>query len=314
MTDLADTRTAPGIAPPNAAVLRIMDALHLAATAHANQRRKGAAQEPYINHLIEVASLVAEATGGQDETAILAALLHDTIEDTALEAADLADRFGAQVAGIVAELSDDMTLPKPERRAARVAAAPHKSPQARLVKTADMISNLRAIAKSPPAGWGTDRQSGYLADCRALVAALAPGNADLTARFAETVADVEDAIARRRDPDRMALRAAVAELDASVGQRVHMVYLANTRARPLGPTDLDRLATRVAERFPSAVIQSAEGVYDGIRRPILIARIRSETADDVVALAQGLCVDFQERFVGIETEGRYIRIYADDTA
>jgi GTP diphosphokinase / guanosine-3',5'-bis(diphosphate) 3'-diphosphatase len=60
------------------AVLRAAD---MAARWHVHQRRKGVAQEPYINHLLEVASLVAEATKGSDPMVVVAALLHDAIED-----------------------------------------------------------------------------------------------------------------------------------------------------------------------------------------------------------------------------------------
>jgi (p)ppGpp synthase/HD superfamily hydrolase len=60
------------------AVLRAAD---MAARWHVHQRRKGIAQEPYVNHLLEVASLVAEATRGSDPTVVIAALLHDAVED-----------------------------------------------------------------------------------------------------------------------------------------------------------------------------------------------------------------------------------------
>ena len=62
------------------AVLRAADA---AARWHVHQRRKGAAEEPYINHLLEVATLVAEATDGKDPDLVIAALLHDAIEGAA---------------------------------------------------------------------------------------------------------------------------------------------------------------------------------------------------------------------------------------
>ena len=64
------------------AVVDLMRALDFAARKHGDQRRKGAAAEPYINHLTEVARLVAEATEGKDTPSVVAALLHDTIEDT----------------------------------------------------------------------------------------------------------------------------------------------------------------------------------------------------------------------------------------
>ena len=101
-------------------LLRLTRAVRFVAEAHANHRRKGAAQEPYINHLVEVADLVACATDGTDDDLIIAALCHDTIEDTGVTEAELADRFGLRVAGIVAECSDDMRLPKDERRRLRI--------------------------------------------------------------------------------------------------------------------------------------------------------------------------------------------------
>jgi len=46
---------------------------------------------------------------------------------------------------------------------------------------------------------------------------------------------------------------------------------------------------------------------------VLVVRVRSDSTDAVVATAQRLCLEFAQRFVGIETEGRYLRVYADDT-
>ena len=114
-------------------ITRLTGALAFAAQAHANQRRKGAAQEPYINHLIEVLDLVAQATGGEDTDLLIAALLHDACEDTAISRGELAERFGDRVAQIVHENSDDMSLPKDERRRKRIAGMSSKSPAARIV-------------------------------------------------------------------------------------------------------------------------------------------------------------------------------------
>ena len=115
---------------------------------HAGQCRKGAAKEPYTIHLEEVSSLV-EAWGGSEE-AIAAAWLHDTIEDcppTSYE--DLVAEFGDQVAGFVAELTDDKSLPKPKRKELQIENATKKTPEAALVKLADKTSNVGAIANSP---------------------------------------------------------------------------------------------------------------------------------------------------------------------
>jgi (p)ppGpp synthase/HD superfamily hydrolase len=118
----------------NADLRRLTKALLFAAEAHRNQRRKGAAQEPYLNHLVEVLDLLVQATDGTDTDTLIAAILHDVVEDTAASYEDVAKNFGERVAEIVRENSDDMTLPKAERRRARIAGMPLKSRGARLVK------------------------------------------------------------------------------------------------------------------------------------------------------------------------------------
>ena len=295
------------------AILALTRALAFAADAHANQRRKGAAQEPYINHLIEVCDLVARATDGADTDAMVAALLHDVVEDAAVSAGTLADRFGPNVARIVVENSDDMSLPKDARRRQRIAAMPRKSVRARMVKTADVISNLRAIVVSPPAGWGADRKLGYLQNCRDLIDAGRGANARLEAMFDETAADVERAIRDGAPFEIDGTHAALRELQDAIGQPVHLVYMANTEARPLDDADARTLAELAARSFPSATIERADAIYDGHLRPILVVRIRTDSTSAIVAFAQALCLSFAQRFVGIEVGGRYIRVYADDT-
>ena len=102
------------------AVLKAADA---AARWHVHQRRKGAAKEPYINHLLEVATLVAEATEGKDPNLVVAALLHDAIEDCEVPKKVIAQAFGKDVADLVAEVTDDKTLEKGERKKHQVESA-----------------------------------------------------------------------------------------------------------------------------------------------------------------------------------------------
>lgn len=295
-------------------VLGLTRALVYAAEAHANQRRKGAAQEPYINHLIEVLDLVARATGGEDAELLTAALLHDVVEDTPISAGELAAAFGERVARIVTENSDDMTLPKDERRRQRIAAMAHKSPEARIVKTADVISNLRAIAVSPPAGWAMDRRLGYLEGCRQLIAAGRGANAVIERLFDETAADAERAIRADAAFEVDGAEVIARHLDSVIGQAVHLVYVPNTSGRAITDADMELLCETISRSFPSATVQHADSIFDGRRRQILLARIRSDSSDAVVALAQRLCIVFDQSFVGIEVGGRYIRVYADDTA
>jgi uncharacterized protein (UPF0147 family) len=297
----------------NADLRRLTKALLYAAEAHRNQRRKGAAQEPYLNHLVEVLDLVVHATDGTDMDIVMAALLHDVVEDTSTSYEDVAANFGERVAQIVRESSDDMSLPKTERRRARIAAMPLKSREARLVKIADVISNLRAIAVSPPAGWPAERKLGYVEGCRQLVDAARGTDAAIERIFDQTAADVERTI---RDEAPFAIEGrdvAARHLESAIGQAVHLVYLPNTENCTLGATDVNRLCELIGRSFPSATVQPAEAIYEGQRRSILMARIRTDSTDAVVDLAQRLCIAFQQRFVGVEVGGRYIRIYGDDT-
>ncbi len=294
-------------------MMRLMQGLAFAAKAHANQRRKGAAQEPYINHLIEVTDLVAEATGGQDVELLLGALLHDVIEDTPVTRDELAGRFGATVAGWVVENSDDMSLPKVERKRRRLELAAKKSPGAKTIKIADLISNLRATASSPPAGWPAEWCLGYIRSCRDLHGVLAGVNAELDRLFGAE-ADAAEASVRAHFERLTDAGTVDFQLQADVGQKVHLLYLPNTEAADDRPLDRDRLVAVMEGRFPSFTIVAADGVYEGRRRPVLMVRVRADSTDAIVAMAQQLCVEFEQRFVGIETEGRYIRVYADDTA
>ena len=141
------------------AVLRAADA---AARWHVHQRRKGAAEEPYINHLLEVATLVAEATEGKDPDLVVAALLHDAIEDQEVPRGVIAHAFGEGVAKLVEEVTDDKNLEKQERKRLQIEHSHKKSQRAKILKLADKTSNLRAIAASPPPDWSVKRRLEYV--------------------------------------------------------------------------------------------------------------------------------------------------------
>ena len=134
-------------------------AFDFAAQKHIDQRRKGANAEPYINHPAEVAHILAAS--GASLATVAAGMLHDTIEDTETTYEELKREFGENIADIVRECSDDKSLPKAERKRLQAETALHKSDEARQVKIADKISNLRSILKSPPDGWGTERKLEY---------------------------------------------------------------------------------------------------------------------------------------------------------
>jgi GTP diphosphokinase / guanosine-3',5'-bis(diphosphate) 3'-diphosphatase len=143
------------------AVVDLARALDFAARKHAHQRRKGQDAQPYVNHLADVARLVAVATGGRDATAVVAALLHDTIEDTSATPTELAELFGDEVAAIVLEVTDDKALDKAERKRLQIVHAAGKSHKAKLVKLADKTANLRDMVELPPVGWSLGRRREY---------------------------------------------------------------------------------------------------------------------------------------------------------
>jgi (p)ppGpp synthase/HD superfamily hydrolase len=168
-------------------VLQIIRALDFAAWAHSTQRRKGGAQEPYINHLTEVARLVATATGGDDDKIIIAALLHDTLEDQAMHVTRemLVEHFGERVAKIVEEVTDDTALPKAERKRMQIVHAPELSKRAKILKIADKAANLNSILQSPPADWTAERKREYFAWAAAVVAGCRGVNPWIEAVFDE---------------------------------------------------------------------------------------------------------------------------------
>ncbi len=164
----------------------ILQAAHFAAEKHANQRRKGAAGEPYINHLLQVAQLVASAIPEPDPNLVIAALLHDTVEDVGVTREDLVQKFGADVASLVMEVTDDKSLPKQERKRLQVEHAPRLSARAQTIKLADKISNLQAILVSPPLEWSYERRKQYFDWAKQVVDALSQPNPVLKAEFERT--------------------------------------------------------------------------------------------------------------------------------
>ena len=170
-------------------IVKIMRAANFAARKHVDQRRKGDGAEPYMNHLVEVASLVAEATNG-DLDIVIAALLHDAVEDQDVTIEEIADQFGSKVAGFVAEVTDDKSKPKQERKDLQVAKAHHKSDGASVIKLADKTSNLRSIANSPPP-WPLERKQKYLDWARDVVSGLPFKPAGLLVEFERAASALE---------------------------------------------------------------------------------------------------------------------------
>src|SRR6516162_6767340 len=167
------------------AIRLVSEAAELAARRHNGMARKGRGNEPYINHLAEVARLLAQVTDGADAELVAAGWLHDTIEDTETTREELAEKFGERVAALVVECTDDMNLPKAERRRLQVVNASHKSPGAKLIKIADKVSNIGARILPNPSAEERDDLVDYTNWAEQVVAGCRGGNAWLDKTFDE---------------------------------------------------------------------------------------------------------------------------------
>ncbi len=165
----------------------VLEAAHYAAVRHAGQFRKGERAEPYVNHVLDVARRVAAARP-DDETLILAALLHDIVEDTEGTEAEIERLFGPAVAALVMEVTDDKALEKDERKRLQVEHASGLSDAAKRLKLADKAANVTAVALTPPAGWPHERKTQYVDWAEAVAAGLRGVDDDLERGFDEAVA------------------------------------------------------------------------------------------------------------------------------
>jgi guanosine-3',5'-bis(diphosphate) 3'-pyrophosphohydrolase len=142
--------------------LLLLRAVDFAARKHRNQRRKDESASPYINHPVSVSLLLADIGSVRDPEILAAAILHDTLEDTDTTPEELEKSFGRRIRSIVEEVTDDKSLPKPQRKRCQVEHASHLSPEAVLVKLADKISNVLDVTYSPATHWGVQRRRQYL--------------------------------------------------------------------------------------------------------------------------------------------------------
>jgi GTP diphosphokinase / guanosine-3',5'-bis(diphosphate) 3'-diphosphatase len=171
----------------------LLSALRFSADKHRNQRRKDAAKSPYINHPIEVAETLWSVGGIRELPVLIAAVLHDTVEDTNTSPEEIQRHFGKDVLSLVLEVTDNKSLPKQERKRLQIEMASHKRPLAKCIKLADFVCNLRDIDQSPPAGWPLERIQDYLLWTEKVVSGLRGTNPAL-----ENCYDVELARGKKK--------------------------------------------------------------------------------------------------------------------
>ena len=168
---------------------RLLDALRFSAEKHRHQRRKDQGASPYINHPIAVADVLARVGGVSDLTTLVAAVLHDTIEDTATTAEELEQQFGREVRLLVEEMSDDKSKKKEERKKLQEVHARTASHRAKLIKLGDKICNVRDITYDPPAAWDLTRRREYLDWTERVVAGCRGANGDLERYYDRVLAE-----------------------------------------------------------------------------------------------------------------------------
>jgi GTP diphosphokinase / guanosine-3',5'-bis(diphosphate) 3'-diphosphatase len=165
----------------------LIDALQFSADKHRGQKRKDG-DTAYINHPIAVAHILKHIGRIDDHVVLCSAILHDTLEDTNTTKDELAQRFGAEVAEIVWEVTDDLELKADksrdaERKQQEIDHAPKLNPKAKLVKMADKISNLTDILNNPPVNWLIERKQGYFDWAKQVVDGMRGTNVRLEEEF-----------------------------------------------------------------------------------------------------------------------------------
>lgn len=179
----------------------LLKAFKFAADKHQHQRRKNEWASPYINHLITVSEILWEIGEIRDIHILVAALLHDTLEDTDTSATELEQIFGEKICTIVQEVTDDKTLPKQTRKQLQVEHAGQASFEARQVKLADKIANVQDIIEAPPTNWSWERRWEYVNWAEAVIKGLRGSNARLEDYFDQVSNAARRKLEQERDPE-----------------------------------------------------------------------------------------------------------------
>jgi len=166
---------------------KLLQAISFAAQKHSAQKRKGADAQPYINHPLEVLNLLASVGKIEDYNVLIAAVLHDTIEDTETTEKEITELFGADVCEMVLEVTDDKSLPKAQRKQLQIEHAPRLSNGAKYIKLADKISNIRDVSENPPDGWSNERRREYIQWGENVIAGLRGANGNLENYFDQLI-------------------------------------------------------------------------------------------------------------------------------
>jgi (p)ppGpp synthase/HD superfamily hydrolase len=160
-------------------------ALHFAARAHGDQKTPTGL--PYVVHIssvtMEVIAALQAEPGHDDDLAVVSALLHDVVEDTAIKLDQIEAVFGPRVAAGVSALTKDASLDKPAAMKDSLARIVRQPPEIAIVKLGDRITNLAP----PPPRWSATKIAAYRAEAQLILDALGGASAFLSTRIAERI-------------------------------------------------------------------------------------------------------------------------------
>lgn len=165
--------------------LLFIDALKFASEKHIHQRKKGCDSLPYINHPIQVAHLLIHA-GETDDELLIAAILHDILEDTETTEQELLSIFGSRVTNMVVELTDDISISYDDRKRMQIKKAPNLSADAKKIKIADKIANIQDLLRYEFT-WSHRRKQQYLDWSRKVILACRGISPQLEQQFDEVL-------------------------------------------------------------------------------------------------------------------------------
>jgi|GEM_PF-1284900 len=166
---------------------KVLQAMVDATAHHAGQYRK-AEHVPYIIHPLRVCRNLWDEAHVRAPDVIIAALLHDSVEDTSMTLEDLEAKYGKGVALIVNDVTNDPNLDSEANKQRQVDHAPYLSVGGKLVKLADRLDNLRDLYRNPPPSWSQEKVDGYYAWGEKLLEALRGVSPTLEQGIARVVA------------------------------------------------------------------------------------------------------------------------------
>jgi (p)ppGpp synthase/HD superfamily hydrolase len=172
-------------------VEQLFNAAIFAAKKHQGQVRKDQRGSPYVTHPLIVAKTLWEIGGVRDSTTLVAAILHDTLEDTRTTPEEIQERFGGVVLAVVLEVTDDKSLEKIDRKRLQVVHAPELSLPAKLIKLGDKLTNCRDILESPPSDWPLQRRRHYIQWAADVIAKIRGVNPPLENAFDQMLIEAE---------------------------------------------------------------------------------------------------------------------------